>query len=404
MLNKRLLESASVLVLAGILTVVGVMNGNGTTTAVDADSNQSQVEAGIYAGATDYLESLDLDNVVAVNVTVEKEEVELATSTDVEASEEQLSEEELEWQNKLIANIGESTLNVRESASTDAEIVGKMESGDVAEVVEKGDKWTLIQSGNVEGYVSNDYCIYASEAYAYALENFKTVATSKVDGLRVRSSADTDADVVKKLSEGASLTVDTDAKDISGWVAVIYDDETCYVSADYVTVAMDYGTALTIEEIKEIEEAKAAAEAAEAAENNSKSGNYQTANTVQGEGISYTEDELYLLASLLYCEAGGQGYDCQLACGAVIVSRVKDSRFPNSIYDVIYQAGQYGPTRSGSLDRAMANGSATQSCFDAARAALSGVDNTNGALGFQGVSCGYDGVEYNGMLFYNIWD
>ena len=399
MLNKRLLEGASVLVLAGILSLgsaLGNAKEQSTNTAVDADSNQSQEATSLYAGTTDYLENLDLNSVAAVTVSVEKEDLEQTTASEPKT----LTEEEKFWQTRLIANIGESTLNVRQKASKDADIVGKMTTGNVAKIVKKGDAWTLIKSGNVEGYVSNKYCLFEADAYDYAKENFDTVAKSTVDGLRVRESASADGEVVKKLGKGKSMKVDADAKEVAGWVAVVYDDKTCYVSADYVKVTLNYDTALTVEEIAEIEAAKKAEEAKKADSGK----NYRKVNTVQGEGIDYTDDELYLLASLLYREAGGQGYQCQLACGAVIVNRVKDSRFPNNIHDVIYQPGQYGPVWSGSLARAMENGSATQSCYDAARAALSGVDNTGGALGFQGVSCGYDGIEYNGMLFYNIWD
>lgn len=49
-----------------------------------------------------------------------------------------------------------------------AAVVGKLYKGDVAEIAETGDTWTHVESGNVDGYVKNSYCVTGSEAYTYA--------------------------------------------------------------------------------------------------------------------------------------------------------------------------------------------------------------------------------------------
>ena len=36
--------------------------------------------------------------------------------------------------------------------------------------------------------------------------------------------------------------------------------------------------------------------------------------------VSFTEDDRYLLANLIYCEAGGEPYDGQVAVGAVVIN------------------------------------------------------------------------------------
>lgn len=53
-------------------------------------------------------------------------------------------------------------------------IVGKLYKGDVAEITEAGDTWTHVESGNVDGYVKNSYCVTGSEAYTYANDTFDT--------------------------------------------------------------------------------------------------------------------------------------------------------------------------------------------------------------------------------------
>ncbi|MCI8638921.1 MAG: cell wall hydrolase [Coprococcus sp.] len=100
------------------------------------------------------------------------------------------------------------------------------------------------------------------------------------------------------------------------------------------------------------------------------------------EPISASVDDQTLLAALIYCEAGGEPYEGQVAVGAVVVNRVKSGAFPGTVRDVIYQSGQFGPARTGKLDRVLANGSATDSCYQAAAEALAGVSPVGDALYF----------------------
>ena len=94
---------------------------------------------------------------------------------------------------------------------------------------------------------------------------------------------------------------------------------------------------------------------------------------------SYTESELKLLAKLIYYEAGGECYEGQVAVGAVVLNRVRQSGFPNTIYDVIYQQNQFSPVKSSRWNNPVPEGTTV---YEAAREALSGVDPTNGALYF----------------------
>ena len=80
------------------------------------------------------------------------------TSEDVEQI---LTEEE--WDGRVMANVDDS-VSIREDASTGAEVIGKMFKGDAGEIVEKDDEWTMIQSGNVTGWVSNEYLAFGMEA------------------------------------------------------------------------------------------------------------------------------------------------------------------------------------------------------------------------------------------------
>ena len=111
-------------------------------------------------------------------------------------------------------------------------------------------------------------------------------------------------------------------------------------------------------------------------------------------------DELTLMAAIIYCEAGAEPYETQLAVGAVIMNRIRSSRFPNNLYDVLSQPGQFTPYRTGKLAAALANAKATPSCYDAARAALAGEDNTSNCLFFNDYNGTREGLRYGGMVFW----
>jgi N-acetylmuramoyl-L-alanine amidase len=95
------------------------------------------------------------------------------------------------------------------------------------------------------------------------------------------------------------------------------------------------------------------------------------------EVINISSDELLLLSKLITGEARGESYEGQLAVAAVVINRVKDSRFPNSIKEVIYQKNAFSVVNDGSI-----NMQYTESAYKAAREALYGQDPTNKAIYF----------------------
>lgn len=105
-------------------------------------------------------------------------------------------------------------------------------------------------------------------------------------------------------------------------------------------------------------------------------------DVVSTEVTAVSGEDADLLAALIYCEAGGEPYEGQVAVGAVVMNRVKSPSFPNSISEVIYQSGQFGPAITGKLSRVMAAGSTTESCYQAAQEALGGNSPVGDAVYF----------------------
>ena len=96
------------------------------------------------------------------------------------------------------------------------------------------------------------------------------------------------------------------------------------------------------------------------------------ANANVGEGAEYSDSTLKLLASIIFCEAGNQPYEGQVAVGAVVMNRVRSDAFPDTVREVIYQKGQFTPAGSGWLDRVVASEGYTDSALQAAKDALAG--------------------------------
>lgn len=99
--------------------------------------------------------------------------------------------------------------------------------------------------------------------------------------------------------------------------------------------------------------------------------------------VSFAEGDRYLLANLIYCEAGGEPYEGQVAVGAVVINRVLSSVYPNTVTGVIYQSGQFSPVASGRLALALAENRATARCYEAADAVMGGTTNVGSCVYFR---------------------
>ncbi len=151
------------------------------------------------------------------------------------------------YTNLGIANVESGNLNIRESASTTAKLVGKLPKNAACEILSSADGWAHIKSGEVEGYVSTDYLLTGPDAILTARNLVQTVVRVDVDGLNVRDGAGLESAVLTQVPKGEELeyieTVDEE------WLKVAIDDQEAYVYADYVVVEEKLSTAITMTEL-----------------------------------------------------------------------------------------------------------------------------------------------------------
>jgi uncharacterized protein YgiM (DUF1202 family) len=292
--------------------------------------------------------------------------------------EEPTAKESTKQESSLYANIGISVandfVNIRKEASTDSEILGKLYQGSAAEILKTKDDWYYVESGSVKGYVKSEFLktnISDEELIEKYGERSIQVDT---DGLNVREEKDKTSDKLDVIYRGEVYPV-LEVED--EWVKInIPDDKiTGYVLQEYVEMIVKFKKAVSKEEEAELLQLESEEKAKEA-----------TAVRQQG-GVDYSNNDLKLLACLVHAEAGSQSYEGKLAVANIVLNRMKSSKYPDSIKEVIYQSGQFSVARSGSLEKHLNNYENYNSwsqklSVKAAKAALSGSNNIGSRLHF----------------------
>lgn len=134
-------------------------------------------------------------------------------------------------------------INIRATANEDGEVIGFLYRGGAAWVINKGETWTELCSGDLTGFVKNEYLLYGHDvtglADHYGLEG---VATTW-DDVKLFAEADGGSDVVKMLETGESFPL---VEDNGHWLEVQFTaDDTAYLSEDDVTRVILLETAIS---------------------------------------------------------------------------------------------------------------------------------------------------------------
>lgn len=170
------------------------------------------------------------------------------TKTEIEYAEAYEKAKNANWgyTNLGIADVESGNLNIRAVAAEDGKLVGKLPKNAACEVIDSDGTWAHIKSGEVEGYVSEEYLLTGIPAKRKAEELATTMARVTTDSLKVRAEANTDSEVITLVPNGEELEV----IEVEGdWVKVGLDDQEVYVSAEYVEVSSELSTAITMTEL-----------------------------------------------------------------------------------------------------------------------------------------------------------
>lgn len=343
------------------------------TTTDKMNSNNTAAGAAIILDTNIYLDDTEIEKLIKESAaSIVKKEEEKKTESTVEST-------------LVMARVNQY-VNIRESATQDSDKVGVLYKDCGGDILEQTSGWTKIKSGDVTGWVSNDYLYFGDDAKEVAKNVGILTAYANTETLRVRREASTSSSILGLLSEGEALEAISEDGD---WVCVSYEGATGYVSAEYVNVKFELDTAESIAAIKAREEAekKKAQEKANAE------------RIAKKEAAIATGDELRILAALIQCEAGGEPYEGQVAVGAVVMNRVRCGAYPNNITDVIYASGQFVPASKGKMESLILNGNIKASCVQAAQEAINGTTNVGDSLHFRR-NDGRNGIVIGNHVFW----
>lgn len=161
-----------------------------------------------------------------------------AQETTVSPEEERAAREDAERQAVVdsYANLGvvsvDGYLNMRETASTDADVIGKLRDGCACEIVNTSTEgWYKVTSGGLEGYISSEFVLTGDEAKEAAKPLVKLYAIVNADKLNVRQDPSAESPAVGYVVQNERYPV---ISETDGWVEI----NSGYISADYVDVKL----------------------------------------------------------------------------------------------------------------------------------------------------------------------
>lgn len=268
--------------------------------------------------------------------------------------------------NKTIANVTDF-VNIREGASTDTKILGKLFKNGIAEVLGTEGEWTKISSGNVTGYIFSEYLHLGEDAIAYADKitayNVKVTANS----MNVRSGPGTEYDKLGSVTNGMTFPAILSLSN-KDWLAVQYTADTvAYLYHEYVSLICNQDEAMTLAEI-------AAAERAAKIEK----AHVKSIPVTYRDPITVSDEDFEVFVLVVAAEAYWEPYEGQLAVANVILNRLlKDSDY-DTIYDVVTKPGQFEGYKH--IDKYRTRD--LSSCRKACKEALSGKNNIGNYIYF----------------------
>ena len=269
-----------------------------------------------------------------------------------------------DWDDRAAATNVKEYASIRKDKSTGSTRVGVLTKGSYVEVVEYGEEWTKVKSGDIEGYMLTKYLVFGEEAKEVYNDVHGVTGTVTTKNAKVMNHPFSKSDVIAKKSKGVEVEI---LAQIGNWYRVKLDKKTtAYMSVEDIKIVDS--VAMTMEAYKEMTAPK---------EPEKK----PSTSTNQGSAMNATKSELDMLAAIIQCEAEGESYKGKVAVGAVVLNRVKSNKFPNTIAEVIKQKGQFSPVASGRFARVLSKG-ANEECYRAAKDALNGSNPIGNCLFF----------------------
>ncbi|MCR4587250.1 MAG: cell wall hydrolase [Lachnospiraceae bacterium] len=366
-------------------TVLGIaFNGDSFTVTGVVDNEWLSVS---YRGRTAYIASdfVTLKTVRSQVVTIEEEESAAAETAESTASEEVTTAEatteavKTAEEPKVSNEVKTAENTVTQQATAEATTVAVKAAPAVSASTETSSQATERKVSVTETTAPAEL-LAGIEAVTDKTVADKTVAEESIateETIAEETAAIAEETVATEVPAEETVTVEETAS--AEIAAVEIPAEETSVSSEEVVLA---------EEVVSVEEAAPAEATAE------------EQNIENAAQSAYSEEDLKLLAALIYCEAVGESYEGKVAVGEVVMNRVASTRYPDSVSGVIYDAGQFTPVSSGKFARILANGITDEACLQAAAQALTGSDTVGACTRFNRVKASSQGTVIGNHVFW----
>lgn len=298
-----------------------------------------------------------------------------------------------------VVTVQTDALRVREAADENAKTLGLLVRGDQYDILKPAkDGWIAIDYENETGYVQASFVestfrIDAGETVAEinqreeeekkAIEQAKKEKAALAEKIQEEARAKDVALAKAKKARELATAAEKKAQEKKAQETKRQEAEAASEAASSAA-SVDAGATEETKEAAPAQDESAAADvqalqaAAAAAEAEAKAAE-SAAQTAQSE----ESEDVKLLASLIYCEAGNQPHEGKVAVGSVVMNRLNSPAYPNTLAGVIYASGQFTPARSGKVDRIYRGGNIQADSIAAAKEALAGSAPVGGATHFR---------------------
>ena len=153
-------------------------------------------------------------------------------------------EQENAWEEVAMVNddVVETGVYIRATADPEGEVLGYLYYGMAAWVIEKGDEWTEINSGDITGFVKNEYLLYGRDVIGLADHYGYEGVLTTWDDVNLFSAGDADSVILDVLETGEYFIL---LEDAGHWLTVqVGNDSIAYVSSEDVSRALILDTAV----------------------------------------------------------------------------------------------------------------------------------------------------------------
>lgn len=323
-----------------VAVVCGIVSMSGASQTAE-DKGATEAVAVINVQETP---QMDMDSVNILMAGLDTD-----TQTDIRPNETQVVTEP---NAEIFVVTAEEGIFVRAAASTDSEIVGSLYMNDTGSVLAEEGDWLYINVYDITGYVKAEFVLTGDEARAYIEQN--QTAENTEDGQEAAGMNKADKDENEDKDETPDSSQTTEQQNTGAGTTTTPTTETTEDTTETqpATPVTNGGT---------------------------------TVGITYRSPVTLSEADINLMASVMTLECGAESYEGQLAVANVILNRYLSGAYGSTMSDVCYAPNQFSVVSLPSFQTYVQNG-AQASCLQAAREALSGVNNIGSYTQFRPVS------------------